>query len=415
MQHFIKCVCLVLCMSMMAGVVGCTTNPSVTPSDTDTKPPVSDTDPVEPDTTPGTEDDTSAPATSEPDTSAPDTAGELDTSAPDTTEPDTTPEPEIPEEPPITHPLTGLVAETDLSTKRPIAVMINNLRASTPQEGIQHADVIYECLVEGGITRLMMISLDYGNLPEFGSIRSARDYYLNFAADYDAVFVHGGGSPFAYESIKDRKIQNLDGVNMWDVEDTYFYRSKERMKKMSYEHCLMTTGELIEAAIKYKKYRTELTEGFDYPLDFVAPDETVTYADIAEHIHIPFSISQVTDFEYDKETGEYLRYQFNGEKHVIGATGEQLSFKNVMILFCKTGAITGDPKYRIDVDTVGEGSGYYAVNGTYTKIRWVKESDESPIHFYNMDGEPLLMNPGKTFVSVCPTSIESIVSMNYKK
>ena len=126
MQHVLKCACLILCLCMMAGVVGCTTQPTGTPSDTDTKPPVSDTEPVEPDTTPGTEADTTIPATSEPDTSAPDTTVESDTAEPDTSVPDTTQEPEIPEEPPIVHPLTGLVAETDLSTKRPIAVMINN-------------------------------------------------------------------------------------------------------------------------------------------------------------------------------------------------------------------------------------------------------------------------------------------------
>ena len=418
MQRFQKCICIVLCMCMMVSIAGCTVPSVVTPNEdtTHNAPMDSETEPLMPDTS---EPDTSVePNTSEADTSAPDTTEEPVTETPvvepETSAPDTT-EPDVPEEPLITHPLTGLAVDTDLSTKRPVAIMINNIRVSTPQEGIHQADIIYECLVEGGITRLMMISLEYEKLPEVGSIRSARDYYLNFAADYDALFVHAGGSPFAYDSIKERKIQNLDGVNMWDVADTYFYRSPERLKKLSYEHCLVSSGELIAAAVKYKKYRTELTENFDYPLDFVSPDQTVSFSDGAQHIHIPLSISQVTDFVYDVESGEYLRYQFNGEKHTENKTGEQLSFKNVMILFCKTGAITGDPKYRIDVDTVGEGNGYYAVNGTYTKIRWVKDSNESPIRFYDADGEPLMMNPGKTFISVCPTSIESIVSMNYQK
>ena len=369
------------------------------PVDSVTEPAVPDTTDTEPDT-----EDTTVPDTTEP-----------VTSDEETTVPDTTEEPEIPEEPEFIHPLTGLAADTDLSGKRPVAIMINNLRASCPQESIDKADIVYECLVEGGITRLMMVVLDYENLPEVGSIRSARDYYLNFAADYDALFVHAGGSPFAYASIKDRKVNNLDGVNMWDIEEITFYRSKDRIQTMGYEHSMVSNGEKIAAGAKYKKYRTDLTENFDYPLDFVKTTESVTYDKEAQSIHIPFSISQVTDFVYDAELGEYLRFQFNGEKHVEGTTGEQRAFKNVMILFCKTGAITGDPKYRIDVETVGEGSGYYAVNGTYTKIKWVKESNESPIRFYGEDGELLMMNPGKTFISVCPTSVESLVSMNYNK
>lgn len=365
-----------------------------------TAPVDSDTEPEVPDTTPATSDDTTEPpVTSEPETSAPDTTEVI----------------EIPEEPAHIHPLTGLASDTDLSGKRPAAIMINNIRASCPQDGIAQADIIYECLVEGGLTRLMMITLEYENLPEVGSIRSARDYYLNFAADYDALFIHAGGSPFAYDTIEARGVQNLDGVNMWDIPDKTFYRSAERLKTMKLEHTMVSTGEKIAAAVKYKKYRTDLAENFDYPLDFVKTTESVSFENTAENIHIPFSISQVTDFVYDAEIGEYLRYQFNGEKHIEGTTGEQLTFKNVMILFCKTGAITGDPKYRIDVATVGEGCGYYAVNGTYTQIKWVKDSDESPIRFYGEDGELLMMNPGKTFISVCPTSIESLVSMNYAK
>ena len=413
MQYSLRTIgALLLLCAVCLLTFGCQTVPVDPPKDSDTATAAPVLNPVPDDTTnttPAVSDDATVPDTSAPDTTEP------VTSEPETSAPDTSDEPEKPDEPVIVHPLTGLATDTDLSAKRPAAIMINNIRVSCPQDGIAQADIIYECLVEGGITRLMMITLDYDNLPEVGSIRSARDYYLNFAADYDALFIHAGGSPFAYDSIKARKVQNLDGVNMWDIPSKTFYRSAERMKTMSPEHCLVSTGEKIAAAVKYKKYRTDLAENFDYPLDFVKPDETVTFANKAENIHIPFSISQVTDFTYDAETGEYLRYQFNGQKHVEGTTGEQLTFKNVIILFCKTGAITNDEKNRIDVTTVGEGSGYYAVNGTYTKIKWVKDSDELPIRFYGEDGELIKMNPGKTFISVCPTSIESIVSMNYAK
>ena len=90
------------------------------------------------------------------------------------------------EEPEFVNPLTGLAAEKDLSATRPAAIMINNIKVSCPQIGVSQADVMYECLVEGGYTRLMMLAADYESLPEVGSVRSARDYYLDLAADYEA-------------------------------------------------------------------------------------------------------------------------------------------------------------------------------------------------------------------------------------
>ena len=364
---------------------------------TPTDPPIETTATTE--STTETTDITTEATTAE--SSAPESSTEVST---DTEEP--------PEVLPYVNPLTGEGMKTDFSNRRPAAIMINNIKISCPQNGVGSADIIYECLAEGGLTRLMMVSMDYENLPEVGSIRSSRDYFLDFAADYDALYVHAGASQYAYIAISERKVQNLDGVNMWFP--STFYQDPDRKKNMGYEHSTMTTGEGIASGIKYKRYRTALTEGFDYPLDFVSFDTVLTYENRAEHIRIPFSGVQTTDFVYDADTGTYLRYQFDGEKHIDGLTNEQLAFENVLIYFCETGEITGDPKYRIEVGTIGEGTGYYAANGTYTQITWKKESHTDPIKFYDADGEPLLLNVGKTFISVCPTTVEESISFNYE-
>lgn len=322
------------------------------------------------------------------------------------------PEDETPAEPQRINPLTGLVVEEDLSAVRPVAVMINNIRICCPQNGVASADVIYECLVEGGYTRLMMLVMEYADLAELGSVRSVRDYYLDFAADYDAIMVHAGGSPYAYESIRDRKVNNLDGVNMYIP--GMFYRSQDRVVSMGLEHSLMTTGENIVAGIQFKKYRTELTENFDYPLDFTDGKKLLSFTNQAEHVRIPYSTVQTTDFIYEKDSNSYLRYQFSGQPHIDGLTNEQLSFTNLLILFCETGAITGDESNRIQVDTVGKGTGYYMTGGTSVPITWEKKSHDSPIQFFLSEDAPLLMNPGKTFVSVCPTYLESQIQFNAK-
>ncbi|MBO5670176.1 MAG: DUF3048 domain-containing protein [Clostridia bacterium] len=400
MQRLTRTLCLLLAIVMIGGVFtacniptgGLFRDPSTdtTESSDDSKIPATESD--------DTSDESDIPGvTSEPDTSVSDTA-------PDETD--------SLETPGFVNPLTGLPSEKDFTGLRPAAIMVNNIAVSCPQKGVGEADIIYECLVEGGYTRLMMLSMDYANLGTVGSVRSTRHYYLDFSADYDAIHVHAGASTYAYDTMDVRVVHNLDGVNMYLP--ATFFRDPERIKSMGLEHSLMTTGDGIVSGVKYKKYRTTTDDNFDYPVDFVSPDTTVVFDEAASHVRIPYSAVQTTDFVYDEETETYLRYQFNGKSHIDQTTGEQLAFDNVLIYFCETGRITGDAKLRIEVGTVGNGTGFYATKGTYVPITWEKDESESPIRFYDADGELLLMNPGKTFISVCPTYLETSIQFNYE-
>jgi len=164
------------------------------------------------------------------------------------------------------NPLTGLGVSEDVANNRPVAVMINNIKASMPQLGTSGADVIYECIVEGAQTRLMAVYLDYADIGAIGSVRSSREYYLDFAGNHDAIYVHAGGSDEAYRQIKASRVNNLDGVNMY-LPST-FYRDEARVKSMPYEHTLMTSGEGIVDGIDYKGYRSEANADFKGPFEF---------------------------------------------------------------------------------------------------------------------------------------------------
>jgi hypothetical protein len=202
--------------------------------------------------------------------------------------------------------LTGLPATEAEYYKRPVAIMINNIKISTPQIGISQADVMYECLVEGGMTRLMMLVTNYENCTEIGSVRSSREYYLDFAANHDAIYVHAGGSNTAYSEIHSRKINNLDGVNMY-LPDT-FYRDKWRMENMGYEHSLMTTGPKITTAVKNKGYRTKIKDTFDSSFNFVdynGAKNTMTGGGDAKHVIITYNNSYFPQFIYDSKANTY--------------------------------------------------------------------------------------------------------------
>ena len=109
-------------------------------------------------------------------------------------EPDQSQEPEEPVYP-YAAPLTGEGLMEDVSGQRPIAIMLNNLSKALPQAGVAQADVIYEIVAEGGITRMLALFQDVEGVGEIGTVRSARDYYVSLAYGHDAIFLHAGGQP----------------------------------------------------------------------------------------------------------------------------------------------------------------------------------------------------------------------------
>lgn len=345
---------------------------------------------------PAASDDTLPPpvTTSSPETTLPPVVTD------DTTEADTTSEPEDPS-PEFVNPLTGLETDEEISSLRPIAIMINNLKKSCPQAGVRHVDVMYECLAEGDITRLLCLISNYDEIGEIGSIRSVRDYFLDFVQNHDALLVHAGGSPDGYAGIKERGINNLDGMI---YEGSVFYRNQERRNAMGYEHSMMTDGQKIVSGISNLKYRTDVKENFNTPLDFVkyGTSADMSNGQAAEHVYIPFSVSEKVDMVYNKETGEYDRFQFGGVPHIDSETGEQLSFKNIFILFCDSGLVPGDDKDRIYVGTTGSDTCYYITDGKAIEVKWKKDTRDSEIVFTNLDGSPLEINRGKTYIAVAP-------------
>lgn len=312
-------------------------------------------------------------------------------------------------------PLTGLASDRDLTKTRPVAIMINNIEHAMPQVGVSGADILYECLAEGGITRLLMVTRDYASLDTIGSIRSSREYYIDFAMNHDAVYVHAGGSDTAYSQIHSRAIDHLDGVRAdsrtgKNVSNLVFYRDPERIKKFSYEHTMVTTGDLIVKGINTMGYRTE-TDSQDpiTPIDWGWKVELS--GNSASHIKVPYRSNRVSEYVYDAETERYMRYQFNHAEHIDAASGEQLGFENVLILRMDHRG-TGDSYGHIVVTTVGSGEGWYATAGKYIPIKWSKETKDSEMVLTDTEGNPLIVNRGKTAINIADSGVYSSVSFN---
>ena len=312
----------------------------------------------------------------------------------------------------LINPLTGEMGDETTLTKRPVAIMINNAKPSIPQVGISQADVIYECLAEYGITRLLIVSTNYEELGVIGSIRSSRPYYIDLAMNHNAIYIHAGGSTQAYVELKSRKINNIDGVNK--AAPNMFYRDKDRLATMASEHTLVTTGPKISDGIAYFKYSTVNDPKMENTFSFIGYEENpYTPADgEALHVIIPYNASHFPQYIYDTETGLYARYQFKGDKHIDGTTGEQLKFNNILIIACPH-YDSNDEKGHIDINTVGKGDGYYISNGGYRKITWSKTSKNAPMVFFTEDGDELPMNVGKTMVNVVSPKVLKSTELNH--
>ncbi len=311
--------------------------------------------------------------------------------------PEPEPEPEPIPEPEFFNPLTGLACEEAIETKRPVAMMINNLKQAIPQLGISNADIIYECIVEGGITRLMAVFSEYENLPTTGSVRSSRDYYIDLAQAHDAIYAHCGGSEDAYSVIANRKIDNIDGVRGSSSEAAAYWKDQERVRNMGYEHASMTNGEKLAEAISNMKFRTEIKEDFAHPLNF-ADSEIDFTGDTANSISISFSGKYSKSFfSYDENIMLYKKGQY-GNAHIDAITDETLTFKNIIILGVSY-RDTNDEYHHLVMNFEGTGKGYYISNGKAKEIVWSKKDRQTPYKLFEADGEtPLLLNPGNSYI-----------------
>ncbi|MBQ7800696.1 MAG: DUF3048 domain-containing protein [Oscillospiraceae bacterium] len=331
----------------------------------------------------------------EPPTDAPETAAptEVPTEAP-TLAP--TEAPTEAEEDLTRNPLTGEVIDT-LHTGRTFAVVFNNVKAALPQHGISQADMLFEFLAEGGVTRCVGLFSNIGDVEEIGSIRSARRYFISLAQAYDAILVHAGGSDEALEYIKDSGFNDIDGIKGYA--NSSFYRNQARLSAgYKLEHTLFTTGGKLLSCAEGRGHALERPDGVNYGLYF---DENVQLTgDAANSITITYGIGNKQTFlDYNADAGVYLARQHGGA-WVDGNTDAQLAFENVLVLYAATSY--QDDNYLLSIDLTGSGKGYFACGGKIVPITWQRSGEDGMFFFSLEDGSPVTLQVGQTYVSVVP-------------
>lgn len=291
--------------------------------------------------------------------------------------------------------LTGEWIEESLAGNRPIALMIENTEATLPQYNVGKADLIYECPVEGGITRLMGLYQDYSGMDRIGNVRSCRLYYVYFAKEFDAIYVHAGESKYAVDLLDSDFIDNIDGIKA--VGNTCFYRTDDRKAP----HNLYISSDGINEAIQTLGYRTELSKDYTGHYQFAADETAVTPENGVDASVV--SVGYVNPkpwFEYHSEDGQYYRFEF-GKPQMDAVSNTQLSVKNIILQNCNSSVM--DPgNGTLDVDYMSGGSGKYITNGKAIDITWKKESETAPTRYFDSNGKEITLNQGKTWVCIVP-------------
>lgn len=307
---------------------------------------------------------------------------------------DPTPQPTVtPTDPnavakPYSAPFTGIGVDHKLEN-RPIMVMVNNHPKARPQSGLDKADIVYEILAEGEVTRF--VAIYQSQKPEvIGPVRSIRPYYIQVGAGFDAVMVHAGGSQDALETLAHSDYSAINEIS----NGAYFWREKFRKAP----HNLYTDLEHIEKAMRDKGMR-EKSELPYFP--FLPADTEIVEGEPATQINVTFHSAYKASYQYDAKTKQYLRLT-EGKPHVDLTTNQQLSVTNLLVVSAKHRVL--DNEGRRSVDVIGPGDGYLFQQGKARKIKWKRSGGVIRAYTDISFTEELPLLPGNTWINMVPDS-----------
>ncbi|MBQ6687304.1 MAG: DUF3048 domain-containing protein [Bacilli bacterium] len=279
------------------------------------------------------------------------------------------------------------------SDSRPYAVMINNIStARSLQSGLQDAYIIYEFIVEGGLTRYMALFLDQ-ETERIGSIRSSRHYFLDYALENDAIYVHHGQSPQAHS---DFSKLGIDRIEVTDNKTGW----RDKTLNVSSEHTLFTSIEKLEKGIGKKRTERKKDLLLNYNVDELDLSK-LEKAEVANNVSIKYSSSVTSSYEYDADNKVYKRF-INKKEHKDYVTKEQYTFKNIITYKVDNSNIAGDTAGRQNLNNIGSGEGYFISNGYAVPITWEKKSRDAQTVYKYLNGEEIVVNDGNTFIQVQP-------------
>ncbi len=296
--------------------------------------------------------------------------------------------------------------------RRPLAVMIENHQESRPQSGLSSADIVYEAVAEGGITRFMAIY--YCNLGDIqvGPVRSARTYYLDWLGEYNALYAHVGGAntPGPADALSQIIRYEVKGLNQFSIGFPVFWRDYQRLgHSVATEHTMYsTTQKLWEVGAKRRWTATD-SAGIKWDKNFTSwkfKDPAPDGAGQVTKITVNFWESQPNysvEWNYDAVTNTYKR-KHGGSPHMDLNNNIQLSAKVIIVQFQReSNANDGYPgNVHLLYGTTGSGKALFFQDGTATEGKWSKASRVARSKYVDSKGTEINFNKGQIWIQTVP-------------
>lgn len=297
--------------------------------------------------------------------------------------------------------------------RRPLAVMIENHPEARPQSGLHRADIVFEALAEGGVTRFMaMFYCDAVRSDvTLAPVRSARTYYIDWASGFNKpLYVHVGGANLpgpadALGQLSDYGWVGENDINQFSVGYPTFKRNYNRIegKEIATEHTMVSSTEKLWQYAADKRHWTNLDpDGDDWKdgykgWSFTDGDPGKGSVNTLSYEFWEGNSEYGVKWDYDKATNSYLR-TMAGEPHKDLETGKQISVKNVIVMNMKS-KVADELKHML-YQTLGTGTAVLFQNGEAIEVNWSKPKRESELVFTDKKGKPVDLVKGKVWISV---------------
>lgn len=285
--------------------------------------------------------------------------------------------------------LDGVWVDPEESTYLPVGVMIENMIDSRPSSGVARAQLVYEAPVEAGITRFLAVYAVRDAGSEIGPVRSLRPYYLAWAQELGAAIVHVGGSPEAMKRVRKEYARfNVDQF----YESGSFWRTKARPAP----HNVYTTLPLIRELLTNRT----LSDVSNFPAWTFEDDPPLAVrSEGTQAVSLSFSTDPYrVVWEYDRTLNAYRR--FHGSTVHADADGNAIIAKNIIVIPTRVQIL--DSIGRRAIQLQGAGKAVIFRNGLRIDARWVKEKPEDRLRVTAVDGTPVPLTAGTTWIEVFP-------------
>ncbi len=313
---------------------------------------------------------------------------------------------------PIINPLTGkAVASPDVIKRRPLAVKVENDPAARPQSGLPGADLVYEELVEGGITRFMAVYLSQ-DVSVIGPVRSTRPSDIDIGFFHLPLLATSGGAP--------GMMKQVDQAGMLRLEEdgTHFWRDKSRRAP----HNLYTSTALLREALAswgddYNQFpatsfafmseKDAAAEAAEASAGASAGEGDAKAETRASSIDIAYGNACDVHYEYASASDSYLR-KVNGYPSTDLTTGAQVAPTNVIVQYVDvrpSGLKDVMGADSPDSIVIGTGRAVIFSGGKVIEAIWAKPSRNAPTVYKDANNEPVRLHPGQTWVNFIPERI----------